>query len=571
MEGGAQLRTRVGGGELFLRALAGQGITRLFGNAGTDFAPIIEAYAALRGEAASAPLPVTVPHENLAVAMAHGAYLASGWPQAVMVHVGVGTANALCGLFNAARENVPLLLLAGRTPLTERGAVGSRNAFIHWAQEMFDQAGMVRELVKWDYEVKRADQLEAAVARALSIAMAEPRGPVYLSLPREVLAADEAPSSAMTAAAAVPPEPSPEALGRVSSWLDAAKRPLLITAGLGRAPREAAALKAFAERREVPVVAYRPRYAALPQSHPAHAGYDPAALLGEADLVLVVACDVPWLPAHHAPDPHARVAHIGFDPDFARYPMRCFRSDLGVAGDPAAALEHLAAMGKARLDGGRASWFAQCRARFLARLAPVPEPPAASGPAWLAQCLATAVPDALLVCETALPLERLQHDRPGHFFGAPSAGGLGWSLGAALGAKLERPAARVVAVVGDGGYMFGNPTAAHFVGRALELPTLTVVVNNRMWAAVRRATLAVYPAGAAASDEDPAFTRLEPSPDYEKIVAASGGYGEKVEQAAALPGALARALHAVDAERRPAVLNVITEYGDEEARRDALQ
>ncbi|MBI5442546.1 MAG: acetolactate synthase, partial [Deltaproteobacteria bacterium] len=113
------------GGEAFLRVLADRGVEYFFANAGTDFAPIVEAFAKLARTGERAPAPVTVPHENLAVSMAHGCYLATGRPQCVMLHVNVGTANAICGLLNAARENVPLLLAAGRTPITEGGEFGS--------------------------------------------------------------------------------------------------------------------------------------------------------------------------------------------------------------------------------------------------------------------------------------------------------------------------------------------------------------------------------------------------------------------------------------------------------------
>ena len=135
------------------------------------------------------PEPVVVPHENAAVGMAHGYYLVTGRPQAVMVHVNVGMANALMGLLNAARDNVPIFFTSGRTPLTESGRLGSRDLPIHWGQEMYDQAGMLREYVKWDYELRYGEQVETIVDRALAIAMGEPRGPVYLSLPREALAA----------------------------------------------------------------------------------------------------------------------------------------------------------------------------------------------------------------------------------------------------------------------------------------------------------------------------------------------------------------------------------------------
>ena len=83
---------------------------------------------------------------------------------------------------------MPLLLAAGRTPITETGHVASRNRSIHWGQESFDQGGMVREFVKWDYELRDGQPVDAVVDRALDIAMTEPRGPVYLTLPREVLA-----------------------------------------------------------------------------------------------------------------------------------------------------------------------------------------------------------------------------------------------------------------------------------------------------------------------------------------------------------------------------------------------
>ena len=99
--------------------------------------------------------------------MAHGYYLATGKPQAVMVHVNVGTANAVNGIINAARDRIPILFTAGRTPITERGLHGARDLCIHWAQESFDQAAMIREYVKWDYELRNFTQLEAVVDRAL--------------------------------------------------------------------------------------------------------------------------------------------------------------------------------------------------------------------------------------------------------------------------------------------------------------------------------------------------------------------------------------------------------------------
>ena len=184
----------------YLELLRARGIKYFFGNAGTDFASLVDAFAKFAAEGKESPQPITVPHEFCAVSMAHGYYMITGHPQVVMVHVIVGTANASGAIMNAARADVPILFTAGRTPLTEAGFTGSRNVSIHWAQESFDQGSLVREFVKWDYELRNFAQLETVVDRALAIAMTEPRGPVYLTLPREVLAETQEELTISTAA-----------------------------------------------------------------------------------------------------------------------------------------------------------------------------------------------------------------------------------------------------------------------------------------------------------------------------------------------------------------------------------
>ena len=153
-------------GEMFLSALAAHGVDYFFANPGTDFPPVIEAFERAKRTNMPVPQPILVPHENLAVAMAHGVYLMTGRPQAVMVHVNVGTANAINNLANLSRERAPFLLAAGRSPITENGQFGTRMRQIHWGQEMFDQAGMVREMVKWDYELRVPSQVGDVVVRA---------------------------------------------------------------------------------------------------------------------------------------------------------------------------------------------------------------------------------------------------------------------------------------------------------------------------------------------------------------------------------------------------------------------
>ncbi|MGH8741997.1 MAG: thiamine pyrophosphate-binding protein, partial [Burkholderiales bacterium] len=260
--------------EAWLGLLAARGIDYLFANGGTDFAPVVEAYA--KGQKLGWRLPeiVIVPHENMGVAMAHGYAMVTGRPQAMMVHVGVGTANTLNGIINASRQNVPIFLTAGRTPITESGALpAARNNYIHWAQEHFDQGGMLREFVKWDYELRHAEQVETVVDRALAIAKSEPQGPVYVTLPREILASSfqaKELSLGPTISPASPPAADPGALEEAAKILSAGQRPLLITANGGRTLESSRAIEQLAQALAVPVIHYRPRYLALSTEHPMH-------------------------------------------------------------------------------------------------------------------------------------------------------------------------------------------------------------------------------------------------------------------------------------------------------------
>src|SRR5437762_5621279 len=211
---------------------------------------------------------------------------------------------------------------------------------------MFDQAGMLREMVKWDYELKNGVQLETVIDRALTLATSPPEGPVYLSLPREVLAEKLAGFSYDSPArrvAASPPAPDDAALAAAAEILAQAQNPLVITADAGRDLAAVAALAEFAERFAVPVVEHRQRYLCLPADHPCHLGYNPGALLRDADAILVLECDVPWLPVRKAPPPDCKVIHIGADPLFSRYPIRGFTCDVAITGATRLVLPRLGA------------------------------------------------------------------------------------------------------------------------------------------------------------------------------------------------------------------------------------
>jgi len=328
-------------GEAFLRALSDHGVDYFFANPGTDFPPVVEAFSRAKLSNHKVPTPLVIPHENLAVAMAHGSYAMTGRPAAVMLHVNVGTANAISTLINMSRDNVPVILAAGRTPITEKGKFGGRNRYIHWGQEMFDQAGMLREVVKWDYELRVPEQVTDVVSRAYEQTMTSPRGPVYLSLPREPLAAHLPEPIGPTKPRAVPamPHPDPSLIATLAEWIAAAEKPLFITTASGA--EAIGPLGRLAEKYALPVVTQRQRVVCLPSSHPMHMGYDPQGLLQEADLIIVMDADVPWIPSEQDPHPDCRFATIGEDPTFRLYPMRSFPSDLAITSNTARALEAL--------------------------------------------------------------------------------------------------------------------------------------------------------------------------------------------------------------------------------------
>lgn len=558
-------------GEAYLGLLASRGVDYLFANGGTDFAPIVEAYARGLKTGTRMPVPVIVPHENMGVAMAHGYTMVTGRPQAMMVHVGMGTANSINGIINAARQNIPMLFTAGRTPITESGDVpGARNNYIHWAQEHFDQGAMLREFVKWDYELRHPEQVETVVDRALAISKSEPSGPVYLTLPREILGlpmSSREPGATTSMVAATPPSADPAAMEEVVKLLAAAKNPLLITANGGRTPEGARALTRFAEAWAMPVVHYRPRYLAMSTEHPLAAGWEPHAPLKDADLVIVVECDVPWIPVQGGPRSDAKVVHIGADPLFSRYPLRGFRTDIALTGIVAPTLGALADLARTRAPAGNllkdraAAAATKCEAQRNAQRSGAAAVPKTLSTKYLSACLNKLVgeqcgEDAIFVNEYPLVLEEMQIRTPGRYFASAPAGGLGWGLGAALGAKLASPDKTVICTVGDGAYMFGNPTAAHFTARAMGLPVLFIVYNNARWAAVHRSTLAMYPDGEASKMEQPPFATLEPSPHFEKVAEASDGLGIRVSRPEDLMAALERGLHAVRVEKRQALINV---------------
>jgi acetolactate synthase-1/2/3 large subunit len=400
------------------------------------------------------------------------------------------------------------------------------------------------------------------------MARAEPPGPVYLTLPREVLAErheafEYAERSRLQAPGLL--RPAAADVEEAARLLAGARNPIVITKAVGRDPLAVPALVALAETLGAPVFQDGGHnYMNFPSEHDLQMGFDVTPRLEAADVILVVEADAPWYPHIRSPRPETRVIQVAADPLFSGYPIRGFPADVALGGAPRLTLEALAQAAAGLVDAGavaerRAGWAAEhrrireaaaARARAVAKDAPIDM-------AWASRCIADLIDDqTIVVNEYDFDPSQASFQTPGTYFGASPAGGLGWGLGAALGAKLAARDRTVICCVGDGAYIFGSPTAAHWVSRACDLPVLFVVFNNRAWNAVKRAVTSLAPDGWAART-GMVLSDLDPAPEYEMICQASGGYGERVDDPAELPAVLARAMRSVKADRRQAVVNVV--------------
>jgi acetolactate synthase-1/2/3 large subunit len=559
--------TITAGGAVLAR-LKTLGVDYIFANSGTDFPPIIEGLAEAAAKDIALPRAIVIPHEHAAMGMAHGYYLATGRAQAVMAHTNVGLANCAIGAINAAIENVPVILFSGRTPVLEQGRLGARSVPIGWGQEMRDQAALVREASKWDYELRFPEQAVELVDRAYAIAGSTPKGPVYLSLPREVLC-EPAPAGQL----AQPPRmhafgaaPRPEALDEAAALIAAARRPLIIAQRGAGSAESFAVLSELALDWGIPVCQYWAVQLAIPGDHPMYVGVDPAPWLKDADCVLVLDSIAPWSPNGHALPPDCKVIQVGQDPLAARTPIRNFAADVALVGDTAAILPELARRLALHLNATatqRETRRKTVSEAHAARRASV-KAQAERGDGdlmtkdfvSLTLSAEIAAREVTVLSELGAPLEPMTLRQHQSWYQEPHAGGLGWSFPCALGLKLARPDRLVIATMGDGSYMFSNPVACHQIAEALGLSVLVLILNNSEWGAVRRSVLDVYPDGFASKTNTMPLVSLDPSPDFVKVAEASRAHARRVEKGSELAGALREAIAHVSAGKGCALLDI---------------
>jgi acetolactate synthase-1/2/3 large subunit len=552
---------------LLLEGLAERGIDYLFCNLGTDHVTLIEELADPAPRNSRWPRPILCPHETVAVHMAGGYAAMTGRGQAVLVHVDAGTANAAMALHNLQRMRLPVLLMAGRAPFASRREVpAGRDSYVHFVQDPYDIRSLVRPYIRWEYDLPDGRVAKELVARACSAMQSDPKGPVFLTLPREVLAARHEAARLP----AYPPErfppvaaggADPAAMAAVAEALIAADRPVAFASYVGRSARGVAALAALAQEAGIRVVCFNPGWMNLPADHPCFAGFDPAPFVAECDLGLMLDTDVPYVPANVPENPATRWFQLDVDPLKRDTPLWTFPAEARIAGDTAILLEQLLAAWRARADAAAraraaarvAAYAADAAARRdrLAQAAADPGGPDAIAPAFALARLGAALSAEDIVLNEAVRSGPLVQDhipryRPLSYLGL-AGGGLGFSGGMALGVKLARPEARVVNIVGDGTFTFTAPDAVYQVAAAEGLPIFTVVLDNRGWQAVKDATKRVHPAGAAART-DRFLARLDAAPirRFEEVGRAFGAHAERVATPEALDGAIARCLAAVE-------------------------
>jgi len=545
------------GGAIF-RRLHQLGVDNVFVNSGTDFPPIIEGLAEGEAHGAALPRAIVVPHEHIAVSMAHGHFFATGRPAAVILHTNVGLANGAIGAINAATDHVPMILMSGRTPATEAGRFGARTVPIGWGQEMRDQAALVREACKWDYEVRFPEQVPELLDRAYAIATSTPKGPVYLSLPREVLC-EPCPAEALEAPPAMAAStlsPNSDDLRRAAELLAGAERPLIIAQRGAGSPAGFAALAEITDRWSIPVCQWWAVANAISAEHPMYVGQDPGPWLADADVVLVIDSLAPWMPDVHELRDDCRVIQLGPNPLYSRFPVRNFRSDISIATETGPGLVALAAaigeqIPSPAVDERRASVESFNAARRERR----------AGEGMTKASVATAIGEAIrgrratVISELGATLDELRLTEHDTWRQEPHSGGLGWGLPCALGMKLADPGRLVVATMGDGSYLFANPVAAHHVGEAHDIAVLTVILNNAGYGAVQQSVTGLYPTGYAAKADVVPLTSLSPSPNFKLVAESCRAWAATVTDPTELPAALRGAIEQVDAGRQ-AVLDV---------------
>lgn len=547
--------------ELMLATMALSGVERLWFTSGSDLVAFQEAAAKAGVIGGHAPTITPALHEHVALSAAMGETMVTGRPVAVAAHADLGLQSFGGAVHNAARGGYPVLIMTGYPPTSS----SARTSSVFWLQQRPDQGAIVRQYVKWDYEIGTHEDASLITARALQVALAPPTGPTYLAVPAEVSSA-RAPISARAVPAAELGIPrlgagAQDQIREIATHIVRADRPLVLTDRAGRDPETVVLLSELATEFAIGVSRSRHRMN-LPDDHPA--GIAPSSV-ADADAVLVVEHPVPWIPVRAQPRASAFVAVVGEDPAQTSIPVYEFRAHERVVASSApflaALIEEMRRVRTAsdaerhrtrRAAIERAAAVALDRrasAEAAAARAPIPSPLAIGS-----ALSAVLSPEDLFTWELA-DSSAVRRTRPGSLFDKGGSS-LGWAVAAACGGRMTDPERPAVCLSGDGSYLFGVPTALLHAQLQHQAPVLTVVCNNRGYRTGTTSLIERYPDGFAVRAGDFTGGTFDPPPDIAAEARAAGGFGETVITTAELPAALAAARQATEIERRPAVVDV---------------
>ncbi|KAH8705204.1 putative thiamine pyrophosphate enzyme [Talaromyces proteolyticus] len=542
----------------FFEALWEAGVQYVFANLGTDHPAILEAM--VRGQNLRKdqwPTVITCPNEMVALSMADGYARLTGKPQCVIVHVDVGTQGLAAAVHNASCGRAPVLIFAGLSPYTLEGEMrGSRTEYIHWIQDVPDQKQIISQYCRYTGEIKTGKNVKQVVNRALQWAMSDPKGPAYLVGAREVMEEEIEPYKldqrkwVPVTGAALPAN----AVELIANELVNAKEPLVIVGYNGRDAESVNALVTLANTvKGLRVLDTAGSEMSFPANHPAWLGlrFGNHEAVNTADFILVVDCDVPWIPTVCKPKDSTKVIHLDVDPLKRQIPMFYLWSIATYKVDSTTAFKQIKEYITSNttltqtLNGDEAN-ARQKRVeegyrQNLKAIADSAIVPAGGDDAYLngnylmAQLRKAAPEDTIWAIEavtlTVAVADQLQCSLPNSWINC-GGGGLGWSGGGALGIKLatddqhggKNKGKFVCQIVGDGTYLFCIPGSVYWIARRYNIPILTIVINNKGWNAPRRSLLLVHPdgEGSKVSNEDLNISFV-PSPDYPGIAKAAAG------------------------------------------------
>ena len=557
-------------GEAIVAAMTEAGVEYVFFTSGSEIGFYQEAIAKAEAQGRKAPRLISVTHEHASLNAALGCAAVSGKPVATAAHVDCGTQHYGGAVHTAWHAGLPVLITAGIPPVAYPGSMrGARDPEGHlWLQQTFDQNGIVRQYTKWDHHLEFQDNPGLMVSRALQVACSEPCGPVYLSIPREVSLAQAKSARFPTLAqlgVARPPAPDPSGIRELAARLMTAENPFVVVARSGRNPATVAALVSFAELLGLPVAQSAKRaYHCFPLTHPL---YQSGASLKDADAVLALDVDIPWRIGPDGPPDNAFVAVVDVEPSKRRIPTMEFTADLRLTADSLLTLEALEVEVRSVISAAdrerfaaRAKRWAEASAQRHRALVEDARAQAGKTPIdgrWLSYQIGQALGDDCIVFDDTIVVNQvhdyLQCARPGSYFYNPGSSG-GWAPGAALGGKLAAPDRDVVAITGDGFYMFGTAIHALWSAAQYNAPYLTIIYQNRSYSTGTLRVARTYPDGYAAKAGYHGGY-FEPPIDFANEARSAGAYGENVTDPNEVGPAIQRGLKSVR-EGKCAVISV---------------